>query len=168
MRRLLLLAALSIATPAQTGEPPRAPAFAIRTVSGETFSLDAARAKGPVLIDFWATWCKPCVRALPEIQSLYARYAEEGLTVIGVSVDGPRNHAKVRPFASRFGLTYPIAVDVKGDVARDYRVTSVPTVVLVDSAGVVRLHETGYRPGDEIRMERRIRDALGLPPEAGG
>ncbi|NOT35689.1 MAG: TlpA family protein disulfide reductase, partial [Candidatus Eisenbacteria bacterium] len=90
--------------------PRTASAFRVRTVDGRTLELAALLERGPVLLDFWATWCKPCIASMPELQALHTRWAQRGLTVIGISEDGPRNASKVRPFASRLGLGYAIVL----------------------------------------------------------
>src|SRR5205085_11886664 len=95
------------------------------------------RAKGPVLLDFWATWCKPCLAAIPELQKLSAELGPRGLTVIGVSTDGPNNFAKVRPFAKKLGIGYPVAIDEDGTLAQKYLVRAMPTTVLIDASGAV-------------------------------
>jgi peroxiredoxin len=139
----------------------RAPRFEVRTVTGEKLELDELRRRGPVLIDFWATWCKPCHASMAELEKLYERHRERGLTVIGISVDGPRNFAKVRPFASRLGITYPIVLDTDGSLQRDFHVRAVPTAILVDSSGAVARVQQGYRPGESEALERAIVSLLG-------
>src|SRR5262249_26667577 len=70
----------------------RAPAFTVRSLEGMTLRLDALRARGPVVLDFWATWCTPCVAAIPELEQAAKDLGPRGLTIVGVSVDGPRNY----------------------------------------------------------------------------
>jgi len=166
----LWLALLSLpapaATPPLTLEPSRAPAFKIRAVSGETLTLDKLAARGPVVLDFWATWCRPCLAELPELEALFQKYRERGLTVVAVSLDGPRNFAKVRPFASKLGLSFPIAVDEDGRMQQLYQVRAMPTTVVIDSAGmIVAVHE-GYRPGDTRGLEAEIEKLLAPPQVA--
>lgn len=143
--------------------PPRtaAPDFRVRSVTGEKLELAALRARGPVLIDFWATWCAPCLASLPEIQSLHRRAGPRGLTVIGVSIDGPRNHAKVRPFAARLGLTFPIVLDEDGRLQDSFKVRVVPTAILIDTSGAVALVTQGYRPGEGARLAAAVAALLG-------
>ena len=143
---------------------PVAPDFRVRSVTGETLELSVVRARGPVLLDFWATWCRPCLAALPETESLHRRYGSRGLTVIGVSIDGPRNYTKVRPFAARLGLTYPIVLDPEGRLQESFGVIAVPTAILVDSTGTVALATQGYRPGEGARLEAAIERLLGPVP----
>jgi cytochrome c biogenesis protein CcmG, thiol:disulfide interchange protein DsbE len=130
------------------------------TVDRKPLSLDEARRTGPVLVDFWATWCKPCLASLPEIQALHRKYGPRGLTVVGVSIDGPRNAARVRPFVARLGLTYPIVFDDDGRLQQRFDVRGVPNAVLVDTSGAIVRRFTGYRPGEGAALARAIEDAL--------
>lgn len=159
-RRVPLLALLVavVAAPAARGadSAPPAPRFQLRSVTGETLDLDRLLAQGPVLLDFWATWCKPCLGALPELEDLHGRFAPHGLTVIGVSVDGPRNFPRVRPFARRLGLSFPIALDEDGRLQQDYQVRLVPTSVLISPAGRVVHVAQGWRPGETEALERAV------------
>ena len=113
----------SLPLPARAVAPP----FAIKSVTGEKLNLTALLETGPVVLDFWATWCKPCQMALPELEALHQKYAKRGLRVIGISADGPRNFAKVRPTASKLGLTFPIAIDDDERLQQLYQVRGLPT-----------------------------------------
>lgn len=162
----ILLVVATIAGPvrepsrAGAGEAPLATPFKVMSVTGEKLELDSLRAGGPVLIDFWATWCKPCVAALPEIEALHRRLGPRGLTVIGVSVDGPRNFTKVRPFAQRLGLGYPIVLDEDGRLQESFLVRAVPTTVLVSAEGRVVRVTQGWRPGETDDLAAAIEALL--------
>ena len=141
---------------ADPAEAPRAPRFQMKSVTGEKLDLDRLRQQGPVLLDFWATWCKPCLAALPELEALHRRFAPRGLTVIGVSVDGPRNFPKVRPFAQRLGLSFPIALDEDGSLQQRFQVRAVPTSVLISAEGRIAHVTQGWRPGETVALGRAI------------
>jgi cytochrome c biogenesis protein CcmG, thiol:disulfide interchange protein DsbE len=140
-----------------------APGLVLRSVTGERIELDALRHSGPVLLDFWATWCKPCLESIPELEALHERWRDRGLTVIGISIDGPRNFARVRPFASRLGIHYPIVLDEDGRLQEQFRVREVPTTVLFDTSGVVVRITPGYRPGETTALEAAIVALLPAP-----
>ena len=141
---------------------PAAPAarFRVTALDGTKLELETLRRRGPVLIDFWATWCKPCLASIPEIEALHRRLASRGLTVIGVSVDGPRNYSKVRPFVARLGITYPVVLDPDGRLQADYQIRAMPTTVLIDTAGAIAHVMQGYRPGEEARLAAAIEKLL--------
>jgi peroxiredoxin len=142
------------------GTRPEAPAFRVKSVTGEALALETLLAKGPVLLDFWATWCKPCLASLPEIQALHERHAEAGLTVIGVSIDGPRNFSKVRPFVRRLGLDYAIVLDEDGSLQRRYQVQAIPLTVLIGRDGRVARVVQGFRPGEGEALGEAVRALL--------
>lgn len=146
----------------------RAPAFTLRTVTGERLELAALLERGPVLLDFWATWCKPCLQSLPELETLHRRHAGGGLTVIGVSIDGPRNHARVRPFARRLGLTFPVALDEGERLQQLFHVRAVPTSILIGRDGTVLHARQGFLPGDTEALDAAIAAALGSGADAPG
>ena len=145
---------------ARASESPLAPAFKVRSVTGQMLDLAELRTRGPVLLDFWATWCKPCLAALPELDALHRRFSERGFTVIGVSVDGPRNFPKVRPMAQRLGLGYPIVLDEDGSLQQRYQARAVPTSVLISTEGRVVLATQGWRPGETKALEAAIEALL--------
>ncbi len=156
---LVLLAAL-LAVPATAAAAPAdlgpAPAFTLETHAGGRTSLADHLENGPVIIDFWATWCGPCRKALPHLQALQDQYRDQGLTVLAVSIDDPRNQPKIGGFVRSQKLDFPILLDGDSRVARLYRVASVPSTFLVSPEGrVVALHR-GYRDGDEKLLAAEV------------
>ncbi len=141
------------AFPARSAPAPR---FKVNDVLGRTLELDDLLRRGPVLLDFWATWCKPCLDAAPELERWHRAYGPRGFTVIGISVDGPRNYTRVRPLAARLGLTYPIVIDQDERLRHLYQVVAMPTTVLIDRDGSIASVRLGYRPGEGEELEQRI------------
>jgi peroxiredoxin len=138
-----------------------APALRARSVTGESIDLTELLARGPVVVDFWATWCKPCIQAMPELERLHQTYAARGVTVIGVSEDGPRNYSKVRPFASRMGITFALVLDEDGRMQDAWQVPALPTTFVVGADGHILHVQQGYRPGTVDAIEQAVRAALG-------
>ncbi len=145
---------LQAATPATTDR--LASRFDVRSVEGKRVALDSLLVRGPVLLDFWATWCKPCVTSLPAVERLWRQHRDAGLTVVAVSIDGPRNFAKVRPFARGLGLTFPIVLDEDGSLARRFDVSVVPTSILIGRDGRIAHVQVGYVPGQEEALAKAI------------
>lgn len=136
--------------------PRPAPAFTLPTASGGALSFDSLKGK-VTLVDFWATWCGPCVKAMPGVQKLHDAYAAQGLAVVGISIDD-EGVKKVGPFLakSKVKYTYPIAID-NADVWKAWGVRSLPTMVLVKDGQIVK-HWSGMV--DLKDVERAIRDVL--------
>lgn len=122
-----------------------APDFRLTSLQGEPLRLSDLRGK-TVLLDFWDTWCPPCRRALPHLQDLSVQYAAD-LVVVGVAM-GQEGEARVRSFVRERGLTFPVAI-AGPQVVQDYRVQSLPTTILVDRQGTVRMTWVGgYEKAD--------------------
>ncbi len=107
-----------------------------------------------VLLDFFASWCGPCMRALPELAALHARYAARGLHVVGVSTE---TEETIRRVIQEHQLPYTVAMDPNEQANRAYYVHVLPTLVVVDRGGTVR--EVAL--GDVDTAERQVREALG-------
>ena len=134
----------------------KAPDFRLSDLKGKQTELKAYLGKGPVVLDFWASWCKPCVKSLPKLQKIYDKYKKYGLTIIGINQDGPRNRSKINPFIKSQGISFPILLDDNSDVMRRYRVVSLPATVIISSKGnILKVHK-GYRAGDEKLLEKEI------------
>ena len=113
-------------------------------------------------VEFYATWCKPCIKAMPKLQEIYDQYSERGLPVVGVNEDGPRGQSKVKPFLRARKLTFPIALDPDGGLMKRMRVTALPTTLLVDRDGEVVFRQTGFTKGQEKQLVEAIEAVL--PP----
>jgi peroxiredoxin len=135
------------------GKP--APEFRLKTFDGRAVSLADYRGK-VVLLDFWATFCQPCVQALPELQALHAKNASRGFAVVGVTVDD--RAALVRKATSRAKVAYPI-VQATPDVWNAYKVTALPSMILVGRDGNIIKRYGGE--ADKTAMLADIERALG-------
>ena len=124
--------------------------FAARDIDGKTVRLSDYLGKQAVLIDFWSTYCEPCLAEMPHLRKLYAEQKAKGFVVLAVSMDGPETVAEVPSFAKRNNMTFPVLLDEDSHVVSIYNPKkSAPLSVLIDKKGfVVRVRE-GYNPGDE-------------------
>jgi thiol-disulfide isomerase/thioredoxin len=110
-----------------------------------------------VLLDFWATWCGPCVLEAPIVDRVWQRWRDRGLVVVGVNTDS-LDQGDPRTFARAHGLSYPIVRDLVGSATRDYGVDGLPTLVVVSSTGKVVAVRTGVT--EDAELERLVRQAL--------
>jgi thiol-disulfide isomerase/thioredoxin len=152
-RRVARLLACAMACAALTAAVPtleRAPApeFTSRSLDGLDLRLASLRLQGPVIVEFWATWCEPCREALTELETWRKQYGPRGLTIVAISVDGPRNISKVRPYVMRLHVHYPVVIDEDQRLQRLYQANQMPTAFLVDRAGNIASIRVGYRRGD--------------------
>jgi len=147
--------------------------FAARDIDGKTVRLSDYLGKQAVLIDFWSTYCEPCLAEMPHLRKLYAEQKAKGFVVLAVSMDGPETVAEVPSFAKRNNMTFPVLLDEDSHVVSIYNPKkSAPLSVLIDKKGfVVRVRE-GYNPGDEgliaADVTSVLSDAASVAPASGG
>lgn len=132
-----------------------APDFVLASLDGSDVKLSDFAGR-PVFVNFWATWCVPCRKEMPEIIAASERYADRNLAVIAVNVQEPRDAAA--GFAKDFGMTFPTVLDPRGQVAAAYRVTGLPTSYFIDRDGVIR--GVWFGPLDADEMDKQLRKIL--------
>jgi peroxiredoxin len=141
-----------------------APDFTLEDLNGDLFTLSDHLGEGPVLLSFWATWCKPCKDELPHLQDIYEKYSEKGLTLITISEDSPKTQAKVRPYVRARGFTFPVLLDPDQEVLQLFQGSTLPLRVLIDRDGTILETHQGYNPGDEVGLENEILQLLNPEP----
>jgi peroxiredoxin len=112
-----------------------APKFTLRKLSDVKVSLSSFKGK-VILINFWATWCRPCKVEMPVLNKLFHKLKDRGFTVLGVSID--RSKKPVQKFLDKIPLDFPILLDSDIDVSRKYKVTRYPTTFIIDREGILR------------------------------
>ncbi|MFV9507152.1 MAG: redoxin domain-containing protein [Oscillochloridaceae bacterium umkhey_bin13] len=144
-----------------------APMFDVPALGGGT--VDLADYRGQiVLLNFWGTWCEPCKREMPALQSAHAELGPEGLAVIGVNLTDDelaqgRDQAAIQSFLDQFGVTYPNALDLDGSLTNAYRVFPLPTSFFIDGEGRIRYVHIGELTRDDVAARfRELRDST--PP----
>ncbi len=129
-----------------------APDFVLPAVDGTSVRLSDFAGR-PVFVNFWATWCGPCRKEMPEIVAANDRYADRGLAVIAVNLQEDREAAA--GFAREFGMDFPTALDFKGEVGGAYRVTGLPTSYFIDRSGVIQAVWFGPLSAEELDKQLR-------------
>jgi peroxiredoxin len=153
-----LAAPLSSQVPLQLGAA--APDFTLKQLAGGEASLSEFRGR-PVLVNFWATWCKPCRAEMPEIISAYQVHRDAGLEVLAVNLTDQESMKDVRKFTAEVGLPFTVLLDQKGAVRERYGLIAVPTSIFIDSAGVMRMINSG--PISRSALDRGLREILPSP-----
>ena len=124
-----------------------APDFTLKNPEGETTHLSDLRGK-PVVINFWATWCGPCVREMPTLQKYQDKYP--GLVILGMNVE--EKAEDVKKFMDKMKLSYQVLLDEKGTVAAMYKVMIMPTTYFVDESGVIVARHFGYMGEEQFEI----------------
>lgn len=151
---LLMLGAAGGLQAAGLGIGQGAPDFALPTADGHNLRLSEYRGK-VVMVNFWATWCGPCRQEMPLLDDIHQRYQAAGFELLGVNIDS--DSAKATDMARALGVSFPVLLDSKRQVAELYRVNSMPLTVIVDRRGNLRYVHEGFQDGaieaylDQIR-----------------
>ena len=127
-----------------------APAFSLKEITGETVSLDQYKGQ-IVLLDFWATWCPPCKKSIPELITLQSKYKEQGLVVLGISLDDPNrvSDSDLASFKKHYKINYKI-LRGNAEVVKDYfgkQSISIPTMFFINPEGKIVDKHVGFMPG---------------------
>lgn len=151
---LRLLIATTLCFSAGTFAASAAPDFSLPGRGGQTVTLSAFRGD-VVMINFWASWCKPCRQEMPLLEQIYQRYKNLGFTLVGVNVDEDQKNADL--ILKNIPVSFPIAYDQQDKVSNKYGLEGMPNTVFVDRNGNIRHVHTGYVPGDEQSYDEQIR-----------
>jgi peroxiredoxin len=155
MKKILLLGILAIASITINAQLPN---VKLQDINGNTVQTGEISNDGnPIIISFWATWCKPCIRELKAIHEVYPDWQDEtGVKMIIVSIDQAQDANRVKPMVDGFGWEYEVLLDPNGDFKRAMNVQNVPHVFVLDGKGKIVYNHTGYVDGGE----QDIREAL--------
>jgi len=129
-----------------TGVGNLAPDFQLDNLEGESVSLSDFRGK-PVMLNFWATWCRPCVSEMPDIQSVYEEQSAEGLVLLPVNMGG--TSSQVKEFLQSHNLSLPVLLDTTQAIAQKYNIRYIPTTFFIDKDGIIQVVKVGAFPNKE-------------------
>jgi len=161
MKKILLIACLVYL--ASLGDLfAQLPAVTLKTIDGQSVRMDTISNGGkPIIIDFFATWCKPCQRELDAIAEVYDDWKEEtGVKIITVSIDQAQNVQKVKPLVSNHGWEYEVFLDTNEELKRAFGVQMIPYTMIIDGNGKVVYQHTGYSDGVEEELINKVRELV--------
>ena len=144
-----------IKTASVTRLPRSAPDFLLPDLSGQAVRLSQLKGK-VVFLNVWATWCGPCRQEMPTMETLARKLGSEDFVMLAASqdVDGA---STVQPYLQEGGYTFPVLLDVRGEVGQKYGVTGYPETFLIDRQGHIVYHHIGYNDWAEPRVEAAVR-----------
>ena len=135
------------------------PSITIKTADGQSFNTsDLTNEGNPMIISFWALWCKPCVRELTTISDVYDEWQEEtGVKLVAISIDDSRSSSKVMPFVNGKGWSYEVYLDANGDFKRAMNVNLIPHTFLLNGKGEIVWQHTSFTEGAELELIDLVR-----------
>ena len=122
--------------------------FELKDLKNNTRSFNELKGEKITLLDFWASWCKPCLKAIPELNTIYSAYKDKGVEIIGINTDGPRSISKVVPLSKSLQIKYPVLIDIDAALRNELNVTLFPTLIMVNEKGEVLWTHEGFVAGD--------------------
>jgi cytochrome c biogenesis protein CcmG/thiol:disulfide interchange protein DsbE len=159
MLALLTLTAVSTSAWA-VEEGDQAPVFDLPSIYADHPAISTASLEGKtVYVDFWASWCAPCLSSLPLYNDMYHKYKDQGLEIVAINVDNPIEDGL--DFLLDTPLDFLIPADPDGEAAELFEVIGMPTSYLIEPDGTVKLVHMGFRSGDIEMIEEAILDSLG-------
>lgn len=159
---LVLTVLFAIAANVHAQEKKTVPSVKIKNLIGESFDTkDIANDGKPFVINFWATWCKPCLIELNTLNDLYIDWQDEtGVKIFAVSIDDTRNSRKVAPFVRGRSWEFDVLIDENSDFRRKLGVNNPPHTFLFNGKGELVWEHNGYAPGDEDELLEKIKESL--------
>ena len=137
----------------KVGDP--APTFYIRTLEEKNFFMsDTLKHDKPIILSFFATWCSPCAKEIPKLHELDKKFGDD-LQFILIDVNEKKN--KVAKHVKGKGYTLQVILDRYGKIFEAFGGTVMPLTVVVNKKGVITYHHTGYKPGDELKLEKHLK-----------
>lgn len=144
----------------ETQSGKKAPNFKLEDLDGNYVELKNLIGKGPLLISFWATWCKPCLEELSEFKKIYNDLHPRGFNMVAISTDTEKSVSKVKPFVKSKDYPFAVLLDTNSEVARKYYANAMPYSVILDSRGNIVYSHLGYKKGDELQVRKKLEELL--------
>ena len=138
----------------------RVPNLRLKMLNGKYAKLHDYLKDGPMIIDFWATWCEPCKKQMRYLDLFHNHFKELGFKVLTVNTDTPKSMSKVKPYIRTKGFAFHVAVDPNSQVYKKLKIQQMPTTIIIDQDGSVVYRHKGYVPGDEVGILKAITQLL--------
>jgi|TARA_B110000914_G_scaffold60005_1_gene52097 cytochrome c biogenesis protein CcmG/thiol:disulfide interchange protein DsbE len=136
------------------------PNIDLKLLNGKKTTLYKLLKTGPVLIDFWATWCKPCQQVMKHLNNYHNDYKSEGFTVVMINQDTPRSLGKVKAYVNSKGYDFLVSIDPNQQISKKLNGQIMPNLILVNQDATVKWRHQGYMPGEELEIKKQIESLL--------
>ena len=133
------------------------PNLKIKLLNGNTTTIHEMVEEGPLMIDFWATWCVPCKRVMKYLDQYHQDYEEQGFKVLMINQDTPRSLGKVKSYVVSQDYQFYVGLDPNKTIAKKLNGMVMPTLILVDKGGEVKWRHQGYIAGEEVEINNQIK-----------
>ena len=160
MKTRIITLLLFIITTTTYSQNKLLPSVDVKTINGKSININSIENNEmPIVINFWATWCKPCKKELNNIAEVYDEWQDEtGVKIIAISIDDTRSMSKVAPYVNSVGWEYEVYLDPNGDLKRAMGVSTVPHTFLLNSKKEIVWQHRGYVDGDEDELFDEIQN----------
>ena len=138
------------------------PKMSLKMLNGKSTNVYSFLEDGPILINFWATWCAPCIKEMKYLDKYNKKYAESGFQIVSINTDTPRSLSKVKSFVKSRKYSFEVLTDPKSEFIRKAGGKVLPYLLLVNTDGTIFRRHMGYSPGDEITLEKEIGELIKL------
>ena len=133
------------------------PDLKIKLLDGSTTTIHTLVEEGPLMIDFWATWCVPCKKVMKYLDQYHQDYEEQGFKVLMINQDTPRSLSKVKSYVRAQDYQFFVGLDPNKTIAKKLNGMVMPTLILVDKGGEVKWRHQGYIAGEEVEINNQIK-----------
>ena len=136
------------------------PNLKLKMLDGSKTTIHELVKDGPIMIDFWATWCVPCKKVMKFLDEYHQEYSDEGFKVLMINQDTPRSLGKVKSYIRSQNHQFLVSLDPNKALAKKLNGLVMPTLILVDKGGAIKWRHQGYVPGEEVEIQKQIEDLI--------
>ena len=140
----------------EIGTLGKIPNLDLNLLNGKKTSVYRLLESGPLLIDFWATWCKPCKIVMQHLNEYHNEYLEKGFKVVMINQDTPRSLGKVKSYINSKNYDFFVGIDPNQQIAKKLNGQIMPNLILVRQDGTIQWRHQGYMPGEEKEIKGQI------------
>tara|TARA_Y100000588_G_C13891662_1_gene768950 strand:+ start:243 stop:767 length:525 start_codon:yes stop_codon:yes gene_type:complete len=132
------------------------PNLKIRMLDGSKTTIHQLVEEGPLMIDFWATWCVPCKKVMKFLDDFHQEFEPDGFKVLMINTDTPRSVGKVKSYVRAQDYQFLVGMDPNKTISKKLNGMVMPTLILVDKGGEIKWRHQGYLPGEEVEIKNQI------------